>query len=574
VAASGLPGDDAASLDDDQAANLRRMHGEPPIDDPVRLLQDCDDLRCAPEEQTGGSRGFWRAVSQTVRLDESLGMELVTTWVIDGAAVANAHSVQTKGRLLEIPLDHPAEHISVHISAVGASRSMRPLDARSIESLRGSAMGAVSQRPRSTEPDHPMIYLDGRELAACPSVTITIALDGHPIVGRRFGIRRFLPVSAVESSIEGRRGNGKAPTGFPQLRLAFPRFVTTDSAVLQFRVDWTPHVTGLQSLYQRFEQFGWTGRSRGEFNELLRELNEKMASLEAYIRDLQAWNRTTVHRSFGQLPANRTWRDSLRRTRRSFRDTIASASSEIVQADTPVSDKELEEPVRTISAQINYMANDETQFPVRCKLGQDNVVECPTPRGRDRRLFASERLDPSGLIIPFSTEREPSTQGLRSSALLAILGGTMLGLTDFDTSWYPWSHASALSSSESMQLASPFAALLLIFPALLYAQFLQTRPRTDLGNSAQLGLFALLSLMFTLPIVPLIMLLGRSPNSAVSKSLFAVGIASLLSSIAVFVLTRSRMLKFLRWRACVGTYRCRRRAEAKRPRLQLWGRGR
>lgn len=173
----------------------------------------------------------------------------------------------------------------------------------------------------------------------------------------------------------------------------------------------------------------------------------------------------------------------------------------------------------------------ELDLPIPFRTGEDV--------GRTIRSLVgpalTETCEYRRLWIPFTTEREPGTQGLRSAASLLLLGMFLLLISRCDLSWFPhFLRPAAIGSwfgrtpaSNSTAIVGPLVAVLVIFPIALYGQFFQTRPRTDIGNSSQLSSFALHSFLFALPTIPAIL-------AATGRDLRIVSITSVVLACVAF----------------------------------------
>jgi hypothetical protein len=146
----------------------------------------------------------------------------------------------------------------------------------------------------------------------------------------------------------------------------------------------------------------------------------------------------------------------------------------------------------------------------------------------------------TGLVVPYSSRR--STREWLRPFLLVVLAGVQLAVAwrvrwPYKL-WFDGEQDVGYLISRHMlrESAEPIVALLLIFPALLYGQFAQLRPETVAQQHSRLGTFAVLSLAFVLPLVPVMLVLGDSnPNSvAIWLSVSALGS---LAAAALAILT-------------------------------------
>jgi hypothetical protein len=202
--------------------------------------------------------------------------------------------------------------------------------------------------------------------------------------------------------------------------------------------------------------------------------------------------------------------------------------------------------------------NEPVQFCVAAMAEESGEVGLPTDLGTANYRRVTPHISMNRVVLPFSTEREPKTQGNRTALLLASLGALLIVLATVDRSmWTPCVADAGICESQPPTIFATsslgtitevLVAILLIFPAALYAQFYQARPQTDIGNRAQLGTFALLSLVFALPILPAALLAAGHSIRTSAFFIFWSGFVALASALTVGLVFRAKRLRSLRWK--------------------------
>lgn len=169
------------------------------------------------------------------------------------------------------------------------------------------------------------------------------------------------------------------------------------------------------------------------------------------------------------------------------------------------------------------------------------------------------------LIVPYSTEREPSNNKLRAAALLALLSATILTIA-LPILWlYARTHVSVPCVLPEMsgwraerlfeRLRSPLVTALVVFPTALYGQFFQIRPVTRIGSTARSGTFALLSLLFALPMIPAALIAGGGSVVMAAWVLLLVGVTCLWFTLRVWRLLDPDELEGERLRVLLDRYK-------------------
>lgn len=194
----------------------------------------------------------------------------------------------------------------------------------------------------------------------------------------------------------------------------------------------------------------------------------------------------------------------------------------------------------------------QVEFVCPMKLDPGGSIDLADFVERASEVTSPARYLSAGLQVPFTAEREPSTLGRASSLLLGILGVTLVIMAMLDSTWLfsvsQWigfnRDAPVPPSPDMSGLRDAVVAILVIFPGVLYGQFFQSRPKSPVGVKAQMATFALMSLLFVLPVIPAVILAVGGSSAAASVFLFLGGIVSIIVAVvSTFALRPARLLK-------------------------------
>ena len=458
----------------------------------------------------------WLLRPQSVGGDSVVGDQLVAGPAVAGPAVANARGltfrVTTARGSREVPEIRR-----------GILREMLENDDGSLGAL-AAAVLADASISGSHAPRTPIVLLREREVRSPATFSVTFSSNFTPNTVRPlFRLLSFLPVSHIRLGLTG------TPSQLRKTRLTFPRFANADLVVVWIRVDWG-FIT--QSLKESLAMHRRNDRVR--IHEL--RLDHYRRAVTTASSDLLVLE-GLVTKGLETVRAGRRLRKRQLASIRELTSIVETHRSEPTPADVEDRMRELRE----------RLEGSPLDLAVPMPLDrEDGHISFP--------LATSDKHAVTSVVAPFTTEREPSTQGKRSAVLLLILGLVLAGTAMFDSSWLPFG-ANEPSVHSVEAFSSPLAALLLIFPSFLYAQYYQTRPRTDIGNLSQISTFALISLLFLAPVVPLIMVIDRVHTREVSFTLLGLGATSLAGAGLVWYSQRKRSLERLRQRACVSIVR-------------------
>ena len=490
-------------------------------------------------------KSLWQLVAQSLDL-RSGQARVVRSWQLDSNRFEALCSRQDLGAFL-VPINAwlaTSGLSEVKVRSIWRTRVTEPVD---------DAVSAAVQRSHDTASDPARcVLLRADETRSFPVVEISTEAPAVAEVGRKFRLRQFLPVARFKVAFDGVR--------LTELRVSLPVDVSVHVAAITCRFDFEFAVVELES------QVAATIRGASDEALLLEaEVNGYVrGSMESSAANLIKNNvgilvdalrgqiieaakvANAGFRSVGCLKAKvapNEWTAELDGLVEEFdriRKLLAAVPSGSLAAARDVADQ-LQVLLRASRPLIVLPAKYEpsTGVLVPPELGNDYA-------GARKHLVVAE------VAIPFTTEREPSTQGKRSALILLVLAMLLAIVAAFDRSWIPhlpWLRRLATEDLDPMthrSLLDPMVGLLVLFPAILYGQFFQTRPRSQVGYQAQLGLFGLLSVMFALPLVPASLLVTDVDTQLISILLLALAVTTFIAGVLILRVFRSDNLRRLR----------------------------
>lgn len=392
--------------------------------------------------------------------------------------------------------------------------------------------------------------MSAEEFAASPVVNVESTSEYRSPPTDGFHLGQLWPVGCMEIVFHGN-------TPFSALAAQFPEHAHVDVVGIKCSVDWTTFTNSVRELLNS-EHLREAGEvdAEGVWETFCTNVDQhcvymvhgivrglKNAIGEAATSVLNDKKRTKTESIWmggldGTLAACDEWSTTWRKSGIDAR-TAKSAAEKLIEA-----------------------LNTGASFVLPGKLSTEGQIDqakfVAALRGSAERLV---RVD--SVIAPFTSEREPGTQGKRSSLILGLLATILLGVSIVDLSWLPkwWIFSwipeatmpdatSAVERAESLR--ESLVALLLIFPAALYGQFFQLRPTSLVGHRAQSGTFAALSALFALPIIPAALIATGSNLAMLSVVAMVLGALSLFSAVIVGLLFSGGALERVRVSSLIG----------------------
>ncbi|MCP4303667.1 MAG: hypothetical protein GY788_02055 [bacterium] len=399
----------------------------------------------------------------------------------------------------------------------------------------------------TADPRH-CVLLKSADVRCNPTLTVAVNETGVPAVGQPFRFRQWLPAAAYRANFNGE--------SLSELRISFPDEVSADVVAVLFRTDFRSIADEIDKILPEYSKPEFAKANVGEL--VSGPLFGLITSLHWYIGEALKVSQRAFASELAESDREgfRSWvMTRLRRVDRwdrpleQFSESL-DATLERLGRPQALSRDQLEALTSELSTKLR-----ESRFVFGCLGAVDSsgsILKLPEQLGSEKNGIR-RLLKPDQVVVPFTTEREVGTQGKRSGLILMVLGGLLLMTSMFDRSWLPdmiWvldmPRSSPLESDRLDALREPLVALLLLFPAVLYSQFFQSRPRSRIGSQAQLGTFAVLSLFFAMPILPAALLVTDVSSEVIGALTFGIGLASLVAGAAVLWLFSAPRLGGLR----------------------------
>jgi hypothetical protein len=529
---------------------------------------------CLYLSQIPDSFPLWVPLELRVSFDESLGITIENIATLNSRALLDAVP-KIEGRQL-VPImvsvddDDEVDHQPrVEVLTATQRRVTVPVAPAALALMLGGPL------PR---PHYRAIILDGLDCISFPMVAIALPSRSSPV-----GQSGLEPSRAsVMQSIAELRPVGHVDVVFTSgtqltpIRLQVPSRATVDVVGIECTIDLSGKIGGVDRLLADAQQEiaagsqepgGRTGapgrllQRRTAASELALELIEREASelkdlLEALSKAVQVGVRSRLGLPEAEVAAE--WIGPLNDVRSALADWLKSVREGRPRVEgngrSNTTSRTMEEAV-IAAGRLKEILRRQMVLVLPAALDPTTGL---LDSGMLREVHRSVPVKVGGLRVPFTTEREPETQGRRSGFILMTLGILMLAMACVDLSWLPsyrvfhWlPNVMALLPSEEEARAGlviePLVTLLLVFPAALYTQVFQNRPKTEMGNRAQLGTFAALSVAFVLPTVPAAVLIVTTDLK--TFSILATIVAVVITAVGAVVWTLFLPSRLARMRA-------------------------
>lgn len=395
------------------------------------------------------------------------------------------------------------------------------------------------------------VSLDRDEYLTSPVLEIETTASDEPPLGR-LNARSVLPVSKIEVTLS-------EPLPLTELTLKFPRYASVDIVGVSCAVIWQDFADEVVETLQLEvfdesdeERLGIVERNIVAFARLTRDridhlIKEVVETAEEIcgIRK-RPWSKPNwVPEAVGKRSPPEAWVTDLRTAKDQISKYIDTAQA-----------APLDPNARARDLLALFKSLGTTKFTFGTTVQEDGAVDLD--RLGNAVMHRKATLAMNAIVLPFTTEGEPATQGKRSATILLLLAALLLAIARVDLSWlHGWMRGVVVAlpgnaqdplvtGEDARALIEPLVAMLLIFPAALYAQFFQTRPRTDIGNRAQLTTFATLSIVFAFPLLPAAVAATGGSFQSVSKLCVVGGILAMASGAAVAAVFIPSSLKRIR----------------------------
>lgn len=477
---------------------------------------------------------------QRLSIEPDLTIEVRRLWQLKAASLPDALTALGPNDIILFPMRVPEvgsrRDASVTVHSLEGERRGRVVD--------NSVLGwNLSSNPSPSGALPLTIDLLRREVDECSTIDLVVAQPGRSPVGRRFRPRQLLPVSAFEIDFPG--GTSVTP-----LAIDFPGTASADVVVLNCELDMTTTRNALKTYREHWLSADEDPAAAG------RLFCTEVTTLASSVRDDCNRILDCHTKDYVKKAAGRRWGLAVTKVPRRWTNDIVKLKESVTSVhddSASLEDPTVHDVVR-MTERLLTAVKPAIAFSVLGSITTEGVARLP-PLISNRWDLFTRRVRFEHVVVPITTENEPGSQGKRSALIVFILSVLLLALSLFDRSWLPTWLPNRLGLNRSEKpLGKPeldlvldaLVAILLIFPAILYSQYFQTRPRSNLGNRAQSGTFALVSLAFTLPLVPAILLVLGSPTRNIAVVMFFFGAIVCFASFLVLGVFSAANLKRMR----------------------------
>jgi len=428
--------------------------------------------------------GPWRAVEYRFSLDDALDLSVSRSFYLDSQILEKSGVLRSEIEVIPLPrIESHTWPALVEVVSITGRRTTVPVHPQSLKKLvehAGAAEGEYIGIPLTLE-----------ESRSSPIVSVTTSSTTRHPLDSKLRARQLQPVSSFYAPFEYK-------STVPALRVSLPEYAETDVAAIVCQLDWSRDAERLQLAALDIESLpdlSAQGRAEllsGKVSTAFRKAQDDIEKSISLARDSASAAISQVEGD-GYKPPD-SWTVELLASDRLLRHWSAKWP-----APGPNDAQDFNDVLESASQLCDVLRYLAPRFVLIVAIQRITGLACFV---ESRTAFPDGLRKSTRLLsvrVPFTTEREPGTLGKRSSVVLFGLGA-LLGLTALvDLSWLGIGESKDAGSDP---LRDPLVALLLIFPAALYGQFFQSRPRSAIGIRAQLGTFAILSLLFALPIGP------------------------------------------------------------------------
>jgi hypothetical protein len=487
----------------------------------------------------------WNYVAQEVTVGDSLDVSIRRTWHLDSEVLLSIYKDLDDQALIPLtPLDSSSPSANrVTIAALPTVRTTTPIPARTLASLLAStSMDEPAWRRWLAVP------MTASEFTSSPVVNVQAVSEYGSPSADAFNLRQLWPVGNVEIIFNG-------VTPFTALTAKFPAYASVDVVGIRCTIQWSHYANTIRELLASDRIKQAPDGAKGVWQALYTAIDEScFFDVSPMLKEITAAVEKAALSALGDKLQRKTadiWSGGLAQATKAF-----DAWTEAFNGGEPRSDE-----VQRAAEGLITTLDGGTTFVLPGRLSREGNIEqaalVAQLRGAVDRLV---RVD--SVVAPFTSEREPSTQGKRSSLILALLGLVLLGTAAVDLSWLPdWRFFNWLPNTTALDeaaretkansLREAMVALLVIFPAALYGQFFQLRPSSLVGHRAQSGTFAALSILFALPILPAAVMAVTDMLPLTSAMSSVIGIAAIAIAVVVWILFSDTALRRVRTRALI-----------------------
>ena len=425
----------------------------------------------------------------------------------------------------------------VEVNALGHTRRVRPVPSHSLRDLAPLDEGELA----AAEDAFVCIPLTAKETHCSPTVSISWTTPGSARTDS-FRPSRFLPITDIRTSF--------IREGVPEsVQLELPDHANADHIALEF----SAHLlmfSGLRNSIPILDEVVLSDKESPAPAALMAaSTRTRMLTIAQDHRALFQQIITMIHVKIDELGLA-TLINSRTRLTKKWAGGAVRALAQIDAWNSRMPATPTSEEVRAATlelAEILRSANG-MKFVIPFRLSGSSVVELKNVRALANNPQRIAILW-EGLRAPFTSEREPSSLGPGSAISMFFLAAVLGFLSWISWEWLPdaWTipRSSTGASPEMNDIRDALVTVLILFPAALYGQFFQHRPKSAAGLKAQLSTFTLFSLLFFLPLGPAAWIAMGGDVSSTSQILMAgAAVAILAGMLIALVLWPSTLLSF------------------------------
>lgn len=525
--------------------------------DPVGLAHEVDQYvdRCAMAK-TQAQRALrpWEHLETEFRILDDFSIETSRKLGFRPAWISSPQNPSGQVQLIPYPAHAGSGPANVQVASLGGSRTTEPVSMHALTSL-SSREGMDFE---SVEDFH-CIAMSQEECSTAAVVSVTKIDQGTSGVNE-VSWRRFFPLSEVASTLP----DVDIPA---RLAIRLPTYASVDVVAVRVEVEITLEVEDLNATISMLKEelpptlpASHAKRPRRPSSQAAPDQEHAKAAaalmnlgyvaadvLEGFQDCLRI---VTDSHPDGRDPDRHPnhheleqWAGGIQAAADAFRKWHISGRGSLDAAiDSHEQFKEL------------IVQHRVSEFIVPMRVDESGSIDLAALRKVDSRQRL--RLRVAQVIVPFTTEREPSGQGKMSAMILFLLASLMLLVSWIGWFWAPteWGNIRFASGAPPVmsELRDPIVAVLLLFPAGLYGLFFQHRPKSPAGVKAQLSTFALLSVLFVIPVFPAALIAIGAPTEWATAVLTAGALLALAGSVATLLVLSSKSLMWMRVAAIRG----------------------
>lgn len=496
----------------------------------IDCLNDAEDL--------DASRANWPYLQSQLVVDEEFNVVVTRKLGIRSTALFS-HAESDTPVLVACPYTSPngGSITEVEVNALGIARRVRPVPTHSLRDLNPLNESELN----AAEDAFVCIPLTANETHCSPTVSMSWTTPGAARTDS-FRLSRFLPVTDIRTSFD----RESVPES---IQLELPDHANADYVALEFSADLLT-LSSLRNAISTLDDVVLNAaESPAPAASMAALTRTHMLAIAQDYRALFQQIVAMIHGKLDELDLATLFNSKSRLTKKWAGDAVR-ALDEIDAWNSKMPPVPTSKEVRTATLELVKIldsANGMT-FVIPFRLSGSSIVELKNVRSLEDNPQTIAILW-RGLQAPFTSEREPLSLGPGSAISMFFLSAVLGFLSWISWEWLPEAWAiprfSIGPTPEMKDIRDALVTVLILFPAALYGQFFQHRPKSAAGVKAQLSTFTLFSLLFFLPLVPAAWIaMGGDVRSTSQILMVGAAIAILAAMFTALVLWPSTLLRF------------------------------